>query len=456
LKGFVPTPDGVVDLMVEKLFAGTPPGQESRVLDPGCGRGAFIDGLIRWCGARGVRVPRITAVESDPRHVAYLRARYAGLQNVEIRQQDFLTETHDRFDYVIGNPPYVAVTGLSESEKSAYRGAFSTAKGRFDLYLLFFEQALRLLEPTGKMVFITPEKFLYVQTAAPLRSLLSRACVEELHFLREDTFENLVTYPVVTTVSRAHATPRTLVVTRQGVRRYVGLQSGARSWLPAINGAPSRDQAYTLSDVCTRISCGVATGADDVFVVKAAGLDPSLHAFAYPTLAGRDLSAGSLPERTHVMLVPYTRDGHLIAENRLGALGEYLAEPHRRGKLLSRTCVKHKPWYAFHETPPMRHLLRPKLLCKDIGAAPFFVADHAGTVIPRHSTYYIVPSAASRLDALAECLNSPASLEWLRAHCQRAAKDYLRLQSHVLKELPISRELAAELDAPPALADLAA
>jgi len=137
--------------MVGKLFANRPPEPEEHVLDPGCGQGAFIAGILRWCAARGVAAPRITGVESDPRHAAFARERYAGLPNIEIRECDFLAGVDGRYHYVIGNPPYVALTSLSEGEKAEYRRAFATASGRFDLYLLFFEQALRLLAP--KSVF---------------------------------------------------------------------------------------------------------------------------------------------------------------------------------------------------------------------------------------------------------------------------------------------------------------
>ena len=49
MKGFVPTPTETVDGMVELLFRERPPGSHDRVLDPGCGAGAFIEGIIRWC-----------------------------------------------------------------------------------------------------------------------------------------------------------------------------------------------------------------------------------------------------------------------------------------------------------------------------------------------------------------------------------------------------------------------
>jgi len=52
-----------------------------------------------------------------------------------------------------------------------------------------------------------------------------------------------------------------------------------------------------------------------------------------------------------------------------------------------------------------------------------------------------VPKDASRIYELADYLNSPRVRFWLTAHCQRATNNFLRLQSHVLKQLPIPDEL---------------
>jgi predicted RNA methylase len=104
MKGFVPTPPETADAMVELLFRERLPGPYDRVPGTGCGTGAFIEGIIRWCAKHDLAVPRVTGVESDPRHMAVLR-----------------------------NPPYVAITGLSQAEKQQHRAGFATARGRFDL-----------------------------------------------------------------------------------------------------------------------------------------------------------------------------------------------------------------------------------------------------------------------------------------------------------------------------------
>jgi SAM-dependent methyltransferase len=442
MKGFVPTPRETVDTMVELLFRGRSPRPDNTVLDPGCGTGEFIDGVIRWCERARLALPRITGVESDARHLPVLRAKYERLGAVRVDHADFLADGRTTCDFIVGNPPYVAITALSENEKAQYRARYATARGRFDLYLLFFEQALRSLAPGGRLVFITPEKYLYVETAGPLRDLLARCCVEEIRLVREDTFGELVTYPTITVL--ANAPPgRTQIVRRDGSTVVVDLPPGRDPWLPLLEGAAPQRAAVTLRDLCLRISCGVATGADSVFVRPADGLDPALRRFGRPTIAGRELTLATadLPQR-FVMLVPYDVDGRLLPLERLGALGRYLKRDDVRRRLLARTCVKRKPWYAFHETPALRDILRPKILCKDIGERPHFWVDRCGQIVPRHSVYYIVPREPVAIDVITGYLRSPSAHEWLTQNCQRAAKGFLRLQSRALQRLPLPDDVA--------------
>lgn len=448
MKGFVPTPPTVVDRMIAKLFGASPPSPDASVLDPGAGEGAFIDGLLRWCSLNGRELPRITAVESNPVHVEFLRARFAGISRISVVEADFLTADLQGFDFVVGNPPYVSITDLSSAERTLYRQGFTTAHGRFDLYILFFERALRLLNAGGKLVFITPEKYLYVETASPLRELISRHRLEELDFVDEDTFPGLVTYPLITTIRIAPAETEIGVVDRDGRQRRIPWKASGSSWLPLINESRPHVTVggLTLGDVCRRVSCGVATGADSVFVVSNARLPATLRPYAHPTLAGREIVGCELPAVTRSMLVPYAEDGSLRPAEELGALLDYLSEPARREKLLARTCARRKPWYAFHETPPLRDILNPKILCKDIAASPTFVVDGDGAIVPRHTVYYIVPKVDESLEPLHEYLTSPAARRWLEDHSQRAARGFVRMQSHVLKHLPVPSELAVEPD----------
>lgn len=432
--------------MVEKLFADKPPKANQRLLDPGCGPGAFISGLIRWAERHDRELPEIVGYESEPGRCSKAQQRFEHLRNVKIVRGDFLASSGAPFDYIIGNPPYVSITHLPTKEREDFRRRFFTAEGRFDLYLLFFEKALRLLNPNGRLVFITPEKFLYVNTAQSLRRILGNYFVREIEFISEETFGDLVTYPTITTVdSVVDLEAKTKVQLRNGAPRSVIFPQDGSSLQPLLNEyrSPGHSNEITLQDICVRISCGVATGADAVYVHKARNLKPDLASYSYPTISGRDLSANGPAIRPNSsMLIPYDRDGKLLPLKQLGAFGAYLCEPDIRRKLEGRTCAQRKPWHAFHDSVPLPDILKPKLICKDITARPHFWIDYEGTIVPRHSAYYLVPIDSSKIESLCEFLNGPIAADWLQAHCQRASKGFLRLQSSVLKRLPLPAELA--------------
>jgi len=455
MKGFVSTPDDTVDFMVSLLFRGKPPAAENTILDPGCGEGAFADGILRWCEIQGSPVPRIVGVESHPGRASDARKKFADRPQVEIRGDDFLLSRPEQYDFIIGNPPYVPITGLTEREKASYRRRFATAQGRFDLYILFFEQALLSLKPGGRLVFVTPEKFLYVETAATLRKLLARLQVEEIRLVNEATFGERITYPTITTIVNGASDSPTQVVLRTGKSISLSLPANGRSWLPLFDGKrqTGNDKA-TLGDICRRISCGVATGADSVFVRRTRSIQLGEKPFAHPTIAGRQLGPANPDLCTdYSMLVPYRRDGALLDERYLGALGQYLSETKVRDRLMARTCVDRKPWYAFHESPRLEEILRPKILCKDITQSPRFWVERAGRLVPRHSVYYIVPKHPGQIDQLCAYLNSDTAQEWLSSHCQHAANGFLRLQSRILKQMPIPAGFANARDSAQPFAD---
>jgi hypothetical protein len=241
------------------------------------------------------------------------------------------------------------------------------------------------------------------------------------------------------------------VIKRDGTNRSIRLPTQGDSWLPVINGSDETRCGRLLIDICTRISCGVATGADEVFVRRSSELDPGLRRFAYPTLAGRELTDENSAVRScHSMLIPYDEQGTLLPFESLGALGKHLQQPDVRARLRARFCAARKPWYAFHETPRIEEMLRPKILCKDIGDRPRFWCDWDGAIVPRHSIYYIVPQRPEWLQPVLELLRSDAARDWLAKNCQRASKGFLRIQSRSLQRLPLPCDWAVRLGLPAA------
>lgn len=439
MKGHVPTPAGLAERMVEKLFHDQLPEEGEKILYPGLGTGPFVSAVQEFCDRNDVPMPRGVGVELDPKHTETVREDLQGT-NLEIREVDFLGENvdYDEFQYVIGNPPYVPIEGLDEEEKRQYKERFDTAQGRFDLFILFFERALKLLGDGGRLVFVTPEKFEYTETTEPLRRLMREYHIEEIEHLDEGAFGGHITFPTVTTIQNRDG-EETRVVRRDGTKDEVVLPTDGTSWASTLRetGSETLQSNVTLSDVTKRISCGVATGADKVFVMDEDEVPPQLDNWTYPTTSGRQLRLNEGPHSEQVFICPYGDDGRLPSEDELGAFGDW-AEMHR-DRLEDRSCVKKgkRVWFGWHENPPMQDILQPKIVCKDVADKPKFWADRGGEVVPRHSVYYIIPQEQVEIESLLTYLNSDEAQAWIEAHAQKAHNDFYRLQSKVLKKLPV-------------------
>ena len=68
------------------------------------------------------------------------------------------------FDVVIANPPYIDSEKMlrdgHEDIRAHLADVYTTAKGNWDLYIIFLELGLKLLRVPGNMTFITPDKWL--------------------------------------------------------------------------------------------------------------------------------------------------------------------------------------------------------------------------------------------------------------------------------------------------------
>lgn len=443
--GKVLTPRWIARKIVEKVFSTRPPRNGDRILDPGCGMGVFIEEVLRSVEQRGVEV-EIVGVEIDRKFLSELKKKFKDLKNVRILEEDFLLlppQTLGFFDYVVGNPPYVSYDKISPKLRNLYRKNFRTAYGRYDLYFLFFEKSLDLLRSGGVLGYVTTEKFLYTLSARELRKLLSKYRVVEIELLPENSFPNVLAYPAITLLTKDKASLKTTLRLRDGRSVEVKFKSNGSPWIPA----KEEGSGPKLSDIALRVSAGVATGCDRVYILPKNSVPSELISYVYPTVSGDELSrfepGGVIDYRRlkNVILVPYAKNGRLLNEEEAKPIIRYLTP--KKGELEKRYAVrvKKKPWYAFHEDPPMQHILRPKILWKDIAKVPAFYVDYEGKIIPRHNVYYLVPKNSEIIWDLLEYLNSDKVKKWLIERSQKASNGYLRLQSHILKKIPLPKHL---------------
>ncbi len=93
------------------------------------------------------------------------------------------------FDVVIGNPPYVSTKIINENEKVYFTKNYISAVGQFDLYGLFIEKSVKLLNTNSKFGFITSNTYLSNKDFLELRRyLFENVTINEITNLGETVF----------------------------------------------------------------------------------------------------------------------------------------------------------------------------------------------------------------------------------------------------------------------------
>ena len=131
----------------------------------------------------------------------------------------------DGFDVVIGNPPYIDSETMEKTMpelRQLYRTFFSTARGNWDMFVIFVEKGLVLLKQDGVLTMIIPNKLIAAKYANELRSFIQNRSLQSLRdYSRVRVFEAFV-YPCVVVISNSYIdTP----VVFQTMRELNGIES---------------------------------------------------------------------------------------------------------------------------------------------------------------------------------------------------------------------------------------
>ncbi|MBZ9569411.1 N-6 DNA methylase [Patescibacteria group bacterium] len=118
----------------------------------------------------------------------------------------FKTESNkliEKFDFVIGNPPYIEAKKLPIKDKKICRRNFpDIAKGAFDIYICFIGLGLNLLKEGGYLGFVLPNKFLVAKYASHIRKkILENYHLTEICDISNlKYFEGTDVYPILLVV----------------------------------------------------------------------------------------------------------------------------------------------------------------------------------------------------------------------------------------------------------------
>lgn len=328
--------------------------------------------------------------------------------------------TKGGFDIVIGNPPYVRIQTLKKQNPELveyYKENYGAAKGNYDLYVIFVEAGLNFLNPDGHLAYILPHKFFNAKYGESLRRILSNGKHLEhiVHFGDQQVFPGASNYVAL------------LFLAKDGVDilRFVRADN-LSNWLQNLEGTEGyfsatdvtdaewyftvgRDAVVfehlrrcpqTLGQIAERISQGIRTSANGVFVLdvkdddgrfiraysKQLGRGVTLESDAVsPFLLGREIKPFSIQYSDKAVIIPYQIvNGRMLVvplheiETKTPKLHDYLLENKKFLEEREDGRMEGNGWHGYIYPKNLEVMFEPKLLVPDIADHASFALDESG------------------------------------------------------------------------------
>ncbi len=142
----------------------------------------------------------LCGVEIDPDHYKKCienldeTARMKGLGNVSwnIINADYLKWKNNRkFDFVVGNPPYITYKELNIEERSFVRKKYKVCeRGKFDYCYAFIEKSITDLKENGRMSYLIPNSIFKTVFGEKLRDCMRPYIKEIYDYTHDKMFDN--------------------------------------------------------------------------------------------------------------------------------------------------------------------------------------------------------------------------------------------------------------------------
>lgn len=177
------TPEVVADFMIGLADIST----NSKILEPSCGEGVFLNKLLQ----KGYT--NLTAFEIDQNLATdFPFVRYESFVSANIEE---------KFDLVIGNPPYIRWKNLEDelkqelSNNPLWNKYFNSL---CDYLYIFILKSIELLNENGQLIFICPEYWMNTTHSISLRNyMMQNGYFEEIYHFNETPIFDKVTVSIV-------------------------------------------------------------------------------------------------------------------------------------------------------------------------------------------------------------------------------------------------------------------
>ena len=429
-----------------------------RIVDNSCGSGNILVEIVKRFIADAKRQKKrkatikkglescIYGYDIDPKMVNLCIenlnkvAINAGLTDVQwnIFNEDGLYIDDNTFDYVVGNPPYIAYLNLDVKTRVNTKDNFCSCKlGKFDYSYAFIEKGLNLLKDNGKMVMITPANMFKTVFAESLRRIIKPKLTHIIDCSAKKVFDNVLTTTAIT-VYEKNCESNVLIYTELSddnkPERIIPKEALVEKW----NFTDFVDEGERRFGDFYKASNCIATLANKVFILtvnQQGDLDVSIEPEALRVAKSPKSEQFGMQQK---IIFPYHyKDGELqrYSEEELSEkfpkLMIYLNS--KKKELEKRDSDKNAKWYEYGRSQALRHLNQEKLLISTIITKTVKVYELDADAIP-YSGIYITSLNGDSLNDARLILQTNRFYNYLLTKGVKVSGDSIRISSKDLED----------------------
>jgi adenine-specific DNA-methyltransferase len=370
------------------------------------------------------------------------------------------------FDAIIGNPPYIRVQHLEHNLIDFYKSNYSSFFQKADIYLLFIEKALSLLNQNRSLSYINPTLFMSSDYGQGLREYLTNYQVSRVvDFGDLPVFEEAITYTGIFFIRKA--SPE--YIEYKKVESLVDIDSrlndhhyelftqsnfGKENWVlksDKHNNLLSKlSSKQTLGDIAI-VNSGCFTGYDKAFFVD----DETINKYELeediikPIIMGKEPKKYNLQKPVKKCIYPYKMGSEnqteLIEEDSFKSnypkCYEYLTQfrTNLENRMDSRKTFKEmgRLWYSYTRKGLINIFNEKKILVGYIVAKNTYCIDNFGFMFSVGRVFAIQPNQESLNEVILGILNSKLSEFLMASICPIKQGGYFKISSHYLNSFPI-------------------
>ncbi len=331
-----------------------------------------------------------------------------------IKCEDYLSSKSDKtYDFIVGNPPYIAYPDLPTNVQTFVKENFSSCKkGKFDYSYAFIEKSYSELNKKGSLVYIIPSNIFKNVFAEELRNIIKEDLYSIDDFPSEKIFEKVLVSPAIICIVKGNNTDK-LLYRVSGTEREIDKVQLKSKW---IFKDTNTSTGKRIGDYF-KVSSSVATLLNEAFILKNGCIKDNYYEFDNHKVELSLIKKAASPKNkkynksTEYIIFPYFYDaqGKLqhYSEEEMYTNFPYamkFLETHKE-KLQKRDADSNAKWFEYGRSQALQNINQELILISSVisDCTEAYMLDI--DEIP-YSGLYIVPIGNMTLDFLLPILKS--------------------------------------------------